>query len=290
MTKKINLAVLLSVGGTTLQNLIERIAAGKLDAEVRLVISSRADAYGIVRAQQHNIPVAVVSSKKYKDFMKQSELISAELGKYPIDLVALAGFMRFWHIPPEFEGRVMNIHPALIPAFCGKGMYGHIVHESVIKCGCKVSGCTVHFADNKYDHGPIIIQRACPVLDDDTPETLAQRVFKEECKAYPAAIQLFAEGRLHIGGRRTRILARHAPLTGEPCRVFSLPAPAKREEELLAALAKRVSIEEMELQLGLRRNVLEEHLSQLQRRLGLASREALADYALKRAAVKESDT
>ncbi len=206
MAKKINLAVLLSGGGTTLQNLIDRIDAGTLNAKVHLVISSRGDAYGIVRAQQHNIPVAVIPSKKYKDFMEQSEVISAELRKHPIDLVVLAGFMRFWRIPPEFEGRVMNIHPALIPAFCGKGMYGHIVHESVIAYGCKVSGCTVHFVDNQYDHGPIILQRTCPVLDDDTPETLAQRVFKEECEAYPQAIQLFAEGRLRIEGRRTRIL------------------------------------------------------------------------------------
>jgi folate-dependent phosphoribosylglycinamide formyltransferase PurN len=100
----------------------------------------------------------------------------------------------------------MNIHPALIPSFCGRGWYGRKVHEAVIESGCKVSGCTVHFADSQYDHGPIIIQRACRVLDDDTPDTLRERVFREECEAYPEAIQLFAEERLKTEGRRVRVL------------------------------------------------------------------------------------
>ena len=109
-------------------------------------------------------------------------------------------------VPDDFLGRVMNIHPALIPAFCGKGYYGHHVHEAVLAYGVKVSGCTVHFADNEYDHGPIILQRAVPVLDDDTPDTLAARVFEQECEAYPEAIRLFAEGRLRIEGRRVKIM------------------------------------------------------------------------------------
>jgi folate-dependent phosphoribosylglycinamide formyltransferase PurN len=99
----------------------------------------------------------------------------------------------------------MNIHPALIPAFCGKGYYGHRVHEAVLECGAKVSGCTVHFADSVYDGGPIILQSAVPVEDDDTPDTLAARVFQEECKLYPRAIQLFADGKLEIKGRRVII-------------------------------------------------------------------------------------
>src|SRR5207253_7165627 len=105
-------------------------------------------------------------------------------------------------VPDDYLGRVMNIHPALIPAFCGKGFYGHRVHEAVLQAGVKVTGCTVHFADNEYDHGPIILQRTVPVLDDDTAETLAQRVFEQECEAYPEAIHLFAEGRLGLEGRR----------------------------------------------------------------------------------------
>ena len=118
----------------------------------------------------------------------------------------MAGFLQLVLIPEDFRNRVFNIHPALIPAFCGKGYYGHRVHEAVLASGAKVSGCTVHFADNEYDHGPIIVQRTVPVLDDDTAETLAQRVFVEECEAYPEAIRLFAEGRLRIEGKRVRIL------------------------------------------------------------------------------------
>jgi folate-dependent phosphoribosylglycinamide formyltransferase PurN len=105
----------------------------------------------------------------------------------------------------------MNIHPALIPSFCGKGFFGHHVHEAVLAYGAKVSGCTVHFTDNEYDHGPIILQKTVPVLDEDTPDTLAQRVFREECEAYPDAIRLFAEGRLRVDGRRVRVLPEPRP-------------------------------------------------------------------------------
>jgi formyltetrahydrofolate-dependent phosphoribosylglycinamide formyltransferase len=186
--------------------LLDRIDAGKLDAQVRVVISSRSDAYGLVRAQSHGIPAITVSSRKHRRSEEHSRALCAELRKYPVDLIAMAGFMCFFHIPPEYEGRVMNIHPALLPSFGGKRMYGHVVHEAVLEYGCKVSGCTVHFADNRYDHGPVILQRTCAVLDDDTPDTLRERVFREECEAYPQAIQLFAEGRLRIEGRRVRIL------------------------------------------------------------------------------------
>ena len=122
------------------------------------------------------------------------------------DLVCLAGFLQLLPIPDDFRGRVMNIHPALIPAFCGKGFYGHRVHEAVLASGVKFSGCTVHFADNEYDHGPIISQSPVPVFADDTPDSLAARVFTEECEAYPEAIRLYAEGKLRIEGRRVRKL------------------------------------------------------------------------------------
>jgi len=114
--------------------------------------------------------------------------------------------MHFFKIPDKYFGKVMNIHPGLIPSFCGKGYYGHHVHKAVIESGVKVSGSTVHFVDNEYDHGPIIIQRVVPVNGNDTPDTLEQRVFKEECIAYPEAIRLFAEGRLRIEGRKVRVL------------------------------------------------------------------------------------
>jgi phosphoribosylglycinamide formyltransferase-1 len=121
------------------------------------------------------------------------------------DLVCLAGWLSLLALPASYQGRVMNIHPALLPGFGGKGMYGHNVHAAVLAHGCRVSGCTVHFVDERYDNGPIIVQRTCPVLDDDTPDTLAHRVFEEEKIAYPEAIRLFQEGRLRVEGRRVRI-------------------------------------------------------------------------------------
>ena len=206
MTKPVNVAVLLSGSGRSLQNLIDRIAAGRLDARISLVVGSRADAYGLERARAARIPAALVESRKFRNFLKMSDAVTLEIDRHPVDLIILAGFMCFYRIPDRFIGRTMNIHPALIPAFSGKGYYGHFVHEAVLHTGCKVTGCTVHFVDNEYDHGPIILQRCVPVLDADTPDTLAARVFEQECEAFPEAIQLFAEDRLRIEGSRVRIL------------------------------------------------------------------------------------
>ena len=202
MHDPIRLAVLLSGGGTTLQNILDRIADGRLRAEIALVISNRSDAYGLTRAEQARIPAAVVTRNEHLSTEAFSAQIFGLCGRAQVDLVCLAGFLQLIQVPEDFLGRVMNIHPALIPAFCGKGFYGHRVHEAVLESGVKVSGCTVHFADNQYDHGPIILQRTVPVLDDDTADTLAARVFEQECEAYPEAIHLFAGGRLRIVGRR----------------------------------------------------------------------------------------
>ncbi|MFP4056983.1 MAG: phosphoribosylglycinamide formyltransferase [Candidatus Brocadiia bacterium] len=204
--KHLRLAVLLSGGGRTLENFFEHIASGRLDAEVVVVGSSRADAYGLERAGQRGVPTFVVPSRDYRRTSDFSQAVFEQLGRYDLDLLLLAGFMCLIEIPPELEGRVMNIHPGLIPAFCGQGLYGHLVHEAVLAYGAKVSGCTVHFADNIYDHGPIVVQKAVPVLEDDTPESLAARVFEKECEAYPEAVRLFGEGRLRIEGRRVRVL------------------------------------------------------------------------------------
>ncbi len=206
MIKKINLGVLISGSGSTLQNFIDHIEAGKLPACIQIVISSKSHVIGLERARKYTIPTSVIPRSDYQDSDAFSRAITAELDKYPIDLITLAGFVHFYKIPERYKGKVMNIHPGLIPAFCGHHYYGKKVHEAVINYGVKVSGCTVHFADNIYDNGPIIIQRAVPVLDDDTPESLAARVFKEECEAYPEAIRLFAAGRLKIEGRKVRIL------------------------------------------------------------------------------------
>jgi phosphoribosylglycinamide formyltransferase-1 len=202
----LRLAVLVSGGGTTLQNLIDHIADGRLPARVVVVVSTSADAYALERARQAGIPSAVVNRKEAGSLEEFSRRTFDLCRQAQADLVCMAGFLHLLHIPDDFLGRVMNIHPALIPAFCGKGYYGVRVHEAALDHGVKVSGCTVHFADNEYDHGPIILQRTVPVLDDDTPETLAARVFEQECQAYPEAIRLFAENRLRIQDRRVRII------------------------------------------------------------------------------------
>jgi formyltetrahydrofolate-dependent phosphoribosylglycinamide formyltransferase len=202
----LRIAVFLSGNGTTLQNLLDRSAHGRLPARVVLVASNRADAYGIERAKRANVHTVVVERKNCGSSEEFSRNLFDECRKVDADLVCLAGFMQLVRIPDDFLGRVMNIHPALIPAFCGKGFYGHHVHQAVLDYGAKVTGCTVHFADNEYDRGPIILQRTVPVRDDDTAETLAARVFEQECEAYPDAIRLFAEGRLRIDGRKARIL------------------------------------------------------------------------------------
>jgi phosphoribosylglycinamide formyltransferase-1 len=192
----IRIAVLLSGGGTTLQNLIDRIADGRLAARIVQVISDQPDAYGLTRARAANLSAAVVSRKECGNREEFGRRIFDLIRQSQADLVCMAGFLQLLPIPDDFRGRVMNIHPALLPAYGGKGMYGRRVHEAVLAAGENVSGCTVHFADNEYDHGPTILQRTVTVHSDDTPETLAARVFAQECEAYPEAITLFAEGRI----------------------------------------------------------------------------------------------
>jgi len=197
----LRLAVLLSGGGTTLQNLIDHIEAGKLSASIVVVISSHPDAYGLVRAKRQGLEAICIPWKAYRDAQTFDDELNRTLDRYAPELIAMAGFLRVFRYAPHYRGRVINIHPSLIPAFCGKGFYGMRVHQAALAYGVKVSGCTVHFADEEYDHGPIIVQRVVPVLDHDTPESLAARVAIEERKAYPEVIQLFAEGRLQVQGR-----------------------------------------------------------------------------------------
>ncbi|MBN2582609.1 MAG: phosphoribosylglycinamide formyltransferase [Planctomycetes bacterium] len=206
MTKKLRLGVMLSGGGTTLLNILDRIDGGTLDAEVVVVVSSLSKAKGKERAEKRGIPTHVVRRKDYDSTETFSEAINRVLDEADVDLVCLAGFMVMWRLPKRYLGHVMNIHPALIPSFCGHGMYGHFVHEAVVAKGAKVSGCTVHFVNNEYDAGPIIVQKAVPVRFEDTPDDVAKRVFEKECEAYPEAIQLFAEGRLKIEDNRVKIL------------------------------------------------------------------------------------
>ncbi len=200
------LAVLLSGGGSTLQNLLDCIADGSLPAEIVVVIASRRDAFGLERARLAGVPAIAVARKDFDAVDAFNDALHDALAPYNIDLVVLGGFLSLFQPRERFTGRVLNIHPALIPAFCGKGFYGHAVHRAVIEAGVKVSGCTVHFADDRYDHGPIILQGTVPVLDDDTPDTLASRVHELENRLYPEAIRLWAAGRLRIEGRRVRIV------------------------------------------------------------------------------------
>jgi phosphoribosylglycinamide formyltransferase-1 len=205
MEPLVRLAVLLSGGGTTLQNLLDRIADGRLSARVAVVLASRRDAAGLERARQAGIPAVAVPRKEFSDVDRFNDALHAELEQHAFDLVVLAGFLSPFQLRKRYAGRVMNIHPALIPAFCGTGLYGERVHRAVLEAGVKVSGCTVHFADEQYDHGPIILQGTVPVLDDDTPQTLAARVHAVENELYPQAIHLWAQGRLEVRGRRVRI-------------------------------------------------------------------------------------
>src|SRR5262245_33179489 len=166
----IRIAALISGNGTTLQNFIDKIADGLLDARIVQVVSSREDAFGVVRAYKAGLPVSIVSRKECHSGEDFSRRIFDLVRKSQADLVCMAGFLHLLPIPDDFRHRVMNIHPALLPAFGGQGMYGQHVHEAVLNYGAKVSGCTIHFADNEYDQGPIILQRAIPVLEGDTAE------------------------------------------------------------------------------------------------------------------------
>jgi phosphoribosylglycinamide formyltransferase 1 len=184
-----NLCVLISGGGTTLQNFIDCIAAGTMDARIAGVVSSKADAGGNERAKRAGLPVVVETrGPGFAD-----RVWTAVRGFAP-DYVCLAGWLHLLPIPTDFRRRVLNIHPALLPKFGGKGMYGRHVHEAVLAAGEAESGCTVHFADDSYDTGPIILQKKVPVLPGDTPELLAARVFAAECEAYPEAIHILASG------------------------------------------------------------------------------------------------
>lgn len=190
------IAVLISGGGTTLRNLIEKIEAGTLPAEIRLVISSSPTARGLEFARQASIPTLVVEKKKSATDEEFSRAIFDPCRQAGAKYVVMGGFLKHVLIPSDFENRVLNIHPALLPAFGGKGMYGLKVHQAVIEQGAKTTGCTVHFVDNQYDHGPVILQRPVPVQDNDTAESLQARVFEAEREAYPEALRLLASERV----------------------------------------------------------------------------------------------
>ena len=204
--KMLKLAVLVSGGGTTLQNLIDACRLGEISARVEVVIASREGIYALQRAADAGVKRCVVSPKAYASVGEFSGKVFGLCDDAGVDLVCLGGWLSLLEVPGRYEGRVMNIHPALLPSpFGGKGMYGKRVHEAVLAHGCKVSGCTVHFVDHQYDSGPIIVQKCCEVLDNDTAHALAHRVAELERVAYPEAVKLFSQRRLTLDGRRVRI-------------------------------------------------------------------------------------
>ena len=202
----LRIAGLISGGGSTIANIVEHIRNGQLAAEVVLTICSNSRAGGIERMRGLGLDVEIVARKQFDSTEAFSDKVFSLVRDAKVDLICLGGFLSLLRIPDDYTHRMMNIHPALLPSFGGQGMYGHYVHEAVLAAGCKVSGCTVHFADNEYDRGPIIVQRTCAVEEDDTPDTLADRVMAEERIAYPEAINLFAADRLRVEDHRVSVL------------------------------------------------------------------------------------
>jgi phosphoribosylglycinamide formyltransferase-1 len=210
MAAKLRLAVLISGSGRTLKNFIDLAADGLLPIDIRLVISSSSNVGGLNFAEDAGIPTLVIRREDFEKGVAGDDAFGRAIFDAcrvdGVDYVAMAGFLKLAPVPPDFAGRVLNIHPALIPSFCGPGMYGQRVHQAVLDAGVKVTGCTVHFVDNVYDHGPIIWQQPVPVFDDDTADTLAKRVFEVEKEAYPQVLKLLAAGRVKLGAGRVTIL------------------------------------------------------------------------------------
>lgn len=202
----IKIAVLISGTGRTLDNFIERINEGTLDVQIELVVASTPNAKGLQYAEKASIPIRVVEKNDFQTQEAFSEEIFQACRVAEVDYVVMGGFIKLLTIPEDFTNRVLNIHPSLIPSFCGRGFYGSAVHEAVLGYGVKVSGCTVHFVNNAYDQGPVFIQKTVPVLDTDTSATLSDRVFEVERIAYPEALQLLAEKRVVVEGRLVKIL------------------------------------------------------------------------------------
>jgi formyltetrahydrofolate-dependent phosphoribosylglycinamide formyltransferase len=189
----VRLAVLVSGTGRHLQNFIDLGANGELDARVEVVVSSLRDAYAVERARAAGIPTHIVRRRDFDSQEAFSEAVTAALEPYSPDLILGAGYLQRYIFPPKYAGRVLQIHPGLLPKYGGQGMYGHHVHEAVLAAGEQESGCTVFIADHEYDRGPALVERRVPVLPGDTPDTLAARVFEAECEAYPEAVRLMAE-------------------------------------------------------------------------------------------------
>lgn len=206
----LRLGIMVSGGGTNLQAIIDRIENGYLqNCEIAGVVSSRQNAYAMERAARHGIPSACISKKQYFEQEAYDNALIEYFEGCGAELIVLAGFLSMIgeKFIEKYQNRIINVHPALIPSFCGKGFYGIIPHQKALEYGVKVTGATVHFVEPEYDSGPIILQKAVEVLDDDTPETLQKRVMEQaEWELLPEAIKLYSQGRLMVEGRKVRIL------------------------------------------------------------------------------------
>lgn len=200
------IAVLISGGGTNLQSIIDKVKSGYINCKIEIVISDNEKAYGIERAKENDIYAIALSKKQYGD--KLSDEILKIVEEKDIDLIVTAGFLSILKgdLLKKFKNRIINIHPSLIPSFCGKGMYGLNVHKAAINYGVKVSGCTVHFVDEGTDTGPIIIQKSVPVFAEDTAEVLQKRVLEKEHEALPEAIKFISENKVKVEDRKVFIL------------------------------------------------------------------------------------
>lgn len=205
---KKRIAVLCSGGGSNLQAIIDAVEAGKINGEIVLVISNASKAYALERARNHGIPALFISKKEAGSAEAFNDRILEALLEAKAELVVLAGYLPIvgGQVVRAFEHRIINIHPALIPSFCGVGMYGHYVHEAVLAYGAKISGATTHFVDEQVDHGGVIMQGSVPVLEDDTPETLAARVLTVEHQILPESVRLFCADKLRVDGRHVHVL------------------------------------------------------------------------------------
>ena len=210
MGEPLKIAVLASGEGTNLQAIIDAIKEGRLKAEIRAVVSNNSGSGALRRARKEGLFGFHLSQKQFaapEDFDEKLLQILQERG---VELVCLAGYMKLLSpkVISAYRNRILNIHPALLPSFGGRGMYGQRVHQAVIEYGVKLTGVTVHIVDEKYDHGPIVLQSAVPVLEEDDAESLSQRVLQVEHQLYPAAIALFAQGKVKVEGRKVRIAGR----------------------------------------------------------------------------------
>jgi len=205
----LNIGVMVSGGGTNLQAILDRIDDGTLsDCRVVTVVSSREGAYALERAKKHGINTVVISRKSFNSIDEYDQALIRHMRSHNVELVVLAGFLSLLgeRFVQEYKNSIINVHPSLIPSFCGKGCYGIIPHQKALEYGVKITGATVHFVDVEYDSGPIILQKAIEVLPDDTPESLQKRVMEQcEWKILPEAIRLFSQGRLSVEGRKVVI-------------------------------------------------------------------------------------